>query len=208
MALLAQRPEIQAKAMSEIRKTYSADQILCDANDEQSIPYIVALVRELLRYYTVLRLALPRGTVRDVKYSGNGAIIPSGSVVFLNAWACNMDSEVWSDPENFRPERWLEQPDAPMFTYGLGYRMCAGSLLANREMYTIYLRLLSAFEIVDARTVEGGQVETHPVKGVEDQTQLVSVPRRYTVRLVPRDESGLRSALERAAEGDEKVAVV
>ncbi|KAI1610853.1 3-hydroxyphenylacetate 6-hydroxylase [Exophiala viscosa] len=194
MALLAQRPDIQEKALKEIRAVYPEDQILCDANDDQSIPYICALVRELLRFYTVLRLSLPRGTVKDVVY--NGHTIPSGSVVFLNAWSCNMDDEVWTDPEVFRPERWLEQPDAPLFTYGLGYRMCAGSLLANREMYTIYLRMLSAFDIQDARAVDGGVMNTHPVEGVEDQTQLVSVPKRYTVKLVPRNETVLRQALD------------
>ncbi len=194
MALLAQQPEIQKKAYEEIRKVYSADQILCDANDDQSIPFIVALVRELLRFYTVLRLSLPRATVKDITY--NGHVIPAKSVIFLNAWACNMDPEVWTDPFTFRPERWLEQPDAPIFTYGLGYRMCAGSLLANREMYTIYLRLLSAFELKDVQAEDGGVMETHPVKGVEDQTQLVSVPKRYRLKVVPRDEAGLRTALE------------
>jgi 3-hydroxyphenylacetate 6-hydroxylase len=121
-------------------------------------------------------------------------------VVFLNAWACNMDEEVWKDPFDFRVERWLENPDAPLFTYGLGYRMCAGSLLANREMYTIYLRLLSAFRIEDAVGQDGRKVETHPVRGVEDQTQLVSVPQRYRVRLVPRDAEGLRRALQETEE--------
>jgi cytochrome P450 len=56
------------------------------------------------------------------------------------------DSNVWRDPDAFRPERWLEQPDAPLFTYGLGYRMCAGSLLANRELYLTYMRMLNSFE--------------------------------------------------------------
>ena len=199
MALLAERPEIQKKAYDEIRQVYSPDQILCDANDDQSIPYVVALVRELLRYYTVLRLSLPRATVKDITY--NGHTIPAKSVIFLNAWACNMDPEVWNDPFSFRPERWLEHPDAPLFTYGLGYRMCAGSLLANREMYTIYLRLISAFELKDVVAEDGGVMDSHPVRGVEDQTQLVSVPKRYRVRAIPRDEAGLRRAL---AEYDEK----
>jgi hypothetical protein len=57
------------------------------------------------------------------------------------------DEDVWDDPNEFRPERWLEKPDAPMFTYGLGYRMCAGSLLANRELYLTFIRMINAFEI-------------------------------------------------------------
>lgn len=198
MALLAERPDIQEKALSEIRKVYPSDTILCDENDDQSIAYLVALIREFLRYYTVLRLSLPRASVRPITSSFNsGATIPAGSMVFLNAWSCNMDPEVWGeDYLTFRPERWLEKPDAPLFTYGLGYRMCAGSLLANREMYTIYLRLISCFEIKDVRTEDGGTFSTHPVKGVEDPTQLVSVPKRYKVRMMPRDEKAIREALE------------
>jgi 3-hydroxyphenylacetate 6-hydroxylase len=67
-----------------------------------------------------------------------------------------VDPEIWSDPEDFRPERWLASPDAPLFTYGLGYRMCAGSLLANRELYLIFLRILGSFEIV-----ADSEVDTH-----------------------------------------------
>ncbi|RMD39809.1 hypothetical protein DV735_g5315, partial [Chaetothyriales sp. CBS 134920] len=197
MALLSERQDIQEKAVEEIRKVYSQDKPLCDAYDDQSIAYIVALVRELLRYYTVLRLCLPRATIRDIVYEGKK--IPSGSIIFLNAWACNMDPVVWKDPTVFRPERWLEQPDAPMFTYGLGYRMCAGSLLANREMYTIYLRLLAAFKIEGAEGEGGSPLSSHPVLGQDDPTQLVTVPRRMKVRLVPRNEKALVQALEEAA---------
>jgi 3-hydroxyphenylacetate 6-hydroxylase len=188
IALLAQRPDVQEKALSEISQHYSTSEPLCDPDDDHKCEYIGALVKELLRFYTVLRLSLPRASVKDVVFEGK--TIPSGSVIFLNAWACNMDEAVWSDPETFRPERWLEQPDAPLFTYGLGYRMCAGSLLANREMYLIFMRMLNSFKIEQA-----DDVDTHPVRGVVDQTQLVSVPKRYKVKFVPRDEDALRAAL-------------
>lgn len=203
IALLASRPDIQKKALEEIHTKYPpSDNSLPTEHDDQSLPYLVALIKEFLRYYTVLRLSLPRASTRPIKSSfNNGATIPTGTVVFLNAWACNMDPEVWGeDYLTFRPERWLEKPDGPLFTYGLGYRMCAGSLLANREMYTIYLRLIHAFEISNVQAVSDGHgsdvVDTHPVNGVEDQTQLVSVPRRYRVRLVPRNEKVLRTALD------------
>lgn len=50
VALLAQRPDIQKKAWAEIAEFYSADEPLCDAQDDQKCRYVVALVRECLRY--------------------------------------------------------------------------------------------------------------------------------------------------------------
>ncbi|KAF6805142.1 cytochrome p450 phenylacetate [Colletotrichum sojae] len=195
VAMLAQRPDIQEKAAAAIREFYSEKQPLCDEEDDQQCRYIVALVRESLRYYTVLRLALPRASVRDVTYGE--VVIPKGSVIFLNAWACNMDSDVWTDPEVFRPERWLEQPDAPLFTYGVGYRMCAGSLLANRELYLVYMRLINSFKIE-----KHDNVDHHPVSGNADPTSLVAMPRPYKARFVPRDAEVLSAALRSSEEKD------
>ncbi|KAF9893337.1 hypothetical protein FE257_011769 [Aspergillus nanangensis] len=184
IALLATRPDIQQKAIKEIRKMYNDRNPLCDAKDDQKCLYVAGIVRESLRYFTVLRLSLPRSTNKEFTYEGK--TVPVGTTVFLNSWACNMDPELWEDPEEYRPERWLEHPSHPVFTFGLGYRMCAGSLLAYRELYLTFMRMLSAFEIESE-----GPIETHPVKGVNDLTSLVSMPREYRVRFVPRDESVL-----------------
>lgn len=89
IALLAQRPDVQVKAVAAIREAgFGDDQPLCDVDDDQKCGYVVALVRECLRFYTVLRLALPRASVKDVTFEGK--LIPAGSTIFLNAWACNM----------------------------------------------------------------------------------------------------------------------
>lgn len=106
-----------------------------------------------------------------------------------------MDEAVWDDPDEFRPERWFEQPDAPMYTYGIGYRMCAGSLLANRELYLVFIRMLNSFEIT-----KSDNVDCHPVRGAADPTSLVSMPKRYKAKFVPRKLSTLQKAL-----GDFKV---
>lgn len=72
-------------------------------------------------------------------------------------------------------------------------------------MYLIYLRMLSCFRIEGVEGVDGRDVDVHPVRGVEDPTMLVSVPVRYRVRLVPRDEQGLKRALrEMEGEGEKK----
>ena len=49
IALLGERPDIQDKALSEIRKMYPEEQMLCDPEDEMECEYIMALVKECLR---------------------------------------------------------------------------------------------------------------------------------------------------------------
>lgn len=94
IAVLAKRPDIQEKAHAAIREAYPLNNILCDANDDQKLPYIVALVREGLRMYTILRLNLPRTSIKDIVY--DGVTIPAGTTFFLNAYACNMGK--WMQP--------------------------------------------------------------------------------------------------------------
>jgi 3-hydroxyphenylacetate 6-hydroxylase len=200
VALLSQRPDIQEKGYKEITKIYGNDisEIWTNPGEEARVPYITGFTREVLRYFTVLRLALPRATQRDVKYEGY--VIPEGSTVFLNAWACNMDPEVYQDPHTFSPERFIENPELPIFTYGVGTRMCAGYVLGNRELYIVFLRLLGSFRILPESKEHG--VEWDPVKGVTDPTSLVSYPKRFASRFVARDDKKLQKWLSKATIDD------
>jgi 3-hydroxyphenylacetate 6-hydroxylase len=76
--------------------------------------------------------------------------------------------------------------------------MCAGSLLANRELYLVFLRMLNSFELV-----QDSEVDTHPVRGSADPTSLVCMCRHYKVKFKPRNERALRQALK---EADERLA--
>lgn len=76
-----------------------------------------------------------------------------------------------------------------MFTYGLGYRMCAGSLLANRELYLTFIRMLNSCKIE-----KYDDVNEDPLLGKWDRS-LVALPHRYEVKFVPRNEKALRQAL-------------
>jgi 3-hydroxyphenylacetate 6-hydroxylase len=73
--------------------------------------------------------------------------------------------------------------------------MCAGSLLANRELYLIFLRMLNSFELV-----QDSEVDVHPVRGSSDPTSLVAMCQPYKVMFKPRHEKALREALEAADE--------
>lgn len=71
--------------------------------------------------------------------------------------------------------------------------MCAGSLLANRELYLVFLRTLNSFEIV-----QDSDVDVHPVRGSADPTSLVTMCKHYKVIFRPRNEQALREAIAAA----------
>jgi len=49
IAKLAERQDIQDKALAAIRETYPIDSPLCDAADDQGCTYLVAVIKEILR---------------------------------------------------------------------------------------------------------------------------------------------------------------
>ena len=217
VALLSQRPDIQEKGWSEIKKAYGDDisrnshllqcsnhtAIWTNPGEEARVPYITAFTREILRFFTVLRLALPRATQRDVKYENY--VIPEGSTVFLNAWACNMDPDVFENPHTFQPERFIANPELPIFTYGVGTRMCAGYVLGNKELYLVFLRLIASFQILpDSKE---SKLDWDPVTGVYDPTSLVSYPKRFGSYFVARDDEKLKAWLAKATVDEKQVKV-
>lgn len=143
---------IQQKAYEEIMKVYPGDGEAWDKGLlEEKVPYITALTKEILRYFTVIPICLPRTSIKDIEY--NGATIPAGSVFYMNAWAADYDDTHFKEPHKFMPERYLNDQEGsgtPHYGYGAGSRMCVGSHLGNREIYTVFLRMLTAFEIVPA----------------------------------------------------------
>lgn len=70
--------------------------------------------------------------------------------------------------------------------------MCAGSLLANRELYLIFMRLLNSYIIK-----KHDNIDCHPVTGNADPTSLVALPLRFKSYFIPRNNIALSKALEK-----------
>ncbi|KHN96381.1 3-hydroxyphenylacetate 6 hydroxylase [Metarhizium album ARSEF 1941] len=191
LTLLAARPEIQETAYRAIREVYPDNKQLFESvyQDTEEVRYMSALVRECLRYYTPSRLALPRLAVQDIRYQDG--TISEGDTVVLNTFACNRDAAVYGDPYSFRPERWLENPDLPIFSYGLGYRMCAGYTLANREMYIVLMRIIACFRIS-----ADGDIDADPITGCLDAAHQAMAPKPSGLYFEPRDGRGLKRLLQ------------
>lgn len=64
--------------------------------------------------------------------------------------------------------------------------------LAYRELYLLFLRLLSSYEVVP-----DGYIENDPIRGVANPRSLTTQPKSYKVKFVPRNIAALKSALEK-----------
>lgn len=76
-------PEVQSKAQSELDRVVGQNQ-LPSFNDQDNLPYLAAVLREVQRYFVVGPLSVPHMLEKDDKYRGYH--LPGGSVVIANTW--------------------------------------------------------------------------------------------------------------------------
>ncbi|KAJ7309253.1 cytochrome P450 [Mycena albidolilacea] len=136
-------PNVMRTAQAELDQVVGRDR-MPSFSDRANLPYIEAIVKEVLRWRPVGPLGLPRRSVKDDRY--NGYFIPKGTLVLYNVWAIHRDPEIFPDYDEFRPERYLEQPDLEYVTYGFGRRICMGKDVANNALFINIASMLSALD--------------------------------------------------------------
>ena len=134
----------------------------------QHLPYMAACIKE-----GGLRLRPPATNLFGRVAGPGGAQIgevwvPAGTEITSNAYVVQRDPELFGpDPEDFRPERWLESEeksarmDAAMFVFGVGPRVCLGKEIAVFEMYKLLPEIVRRFDmelITEGRYVVVGGV--------------------------------------------------
>lgn len=130
--LLATHPEARARFHEEVDRVLQGR--TPSADDLPHLPYTRALFDESLRLYppapAVQRKAATRTTV-------GGVSLPEGAFVLVGTYNLHRHPDFWPDPEQFRPERWLngERPDSryAYMPFGAGPRTCVGLHFASVE---------------------------------------------------------------------------
>lgn len=147
------------------------------------LDYIEAVVKETLRLHPVAP-GIPLISTQETELGG--VKIPKNVRTEPSFWIAGRDPEMYPNPEEFRPERWLQtetnqQPLPLMFGFSRGPHTCIGAPLALLEATVMLSLLLHHFnwELVNGRD------------SLEEVNQNLTIfPRdRMPIRLELRSES-------------------
>jgi cytochrome P450 len=99
-------PETQACAHAELDAVIGRTRLPTFA-DYPHLPYIRAMVKELLRWRPIAPIITPHRCTEDDWYEG--MFIPKGTICLPNAWHMNRDPEIFGkNTEDFDPARYLD----------------------------------------------------------------------------------------------------
>jgi len=155
-----------------VRKTLlqELDGIGHDPSAVLRLPYLNAVCAETLRIYPVGLLTFPRLVKEPVSLLGYD--LEPGTILAGSIYLTHRRLDLYPEPDQFRPERFLERQFSPYeyLPFGGGSRRCIGLAFAQLEMKVVLAQILSRLELALAnqrpvRPVRRGLV-TGPAGGV------------------------------------------
>jgi cytochrome P450 len=180
-------PEVQTKAQRILDQVVGRDR-LPTFDDRPNLQYIDFIIQEILRWSPVSPIGVPHRSLKDDVYGGY--FIPAGSFVYANARAMTHDERVYTDPDDFDPDRYspLEEggrgEPLPRGQFGFGRRVCVGQHFAEATVWIVVAVMLSTMTIKREKDASG--IEIIPM--VELTNGLTSHPKSFPCLIRPRDE--------------------
>ncbi|RAQ42090.1 hypothetical protein AFGD_000808 [Aspergillus flavus] len=168
-------PAVMQQAREELDRVCGSDaRRLPNLDDLPRLPYMCAVVKDVLRWRPIVPLVRQRVLVDDLEFEGYR--FPTGTEFLINP--IPVCSNIYERPTEFWPERWLENDVSGggieqglwQFAFSGGKRSCVGYKLAQKELFGALSRLLYCFAyspagaIGDEKLGHFGSGEPFPVK--------------------------------------------
>ncbi|EDX17716.1 probable cytochrome P450 311a1 [Drosophila simulans] len=145
---LAKFPETQTRLREELQDV-ALDETM-DLDVLNGLPYLEALIKEVLRLYTIVPTT-GRQTTQSTEIGGRTYC--AGVTLWINMYGLAHDKEYYPDPYAFKPERWLPEDGAyapPAFSYipfSGGPHVCIGRRYSLLLMKLLTARLVREFQM-------------------------------------------------------------
>jgi cytochrome P450 len=154
--LLAQNPAVLERVLGEITSVIGGREP--QVADLSNLRYLDWVVKESMRLYPS---AWTQGRHAVEAFDLDGYHFPAGTLLMFSQWVLHRLTDVWGDPDVFRPERWdpvrgEKAPRWAYFPFGDGPRTCLGMPLANLEIRLVLVTILQRLvpELVPGHPVE------------------------------------------------------
>lgn len=137
-------PEVKQKLLAEL------DTVTDSTNPAEllQLPYLTAVCNETLRIHPVAMLTFPRRL--EVPLELCGYQLQPGMLLMGNIYLIHQREDLYPQPQQFRPERFLERQFSPyeFMPFGGGVRRCIGAALAQYEMKIVLGTILTQLDLV------------------------------------------------------------
>ncbi|XP_058085990.1 cytochrome P450 89A2-like [Magnolia sinica] len=152
MANLVKHQDIQSKLAEEIEAVVGKEREIRE-DDLEKMPYLKAVIMEGLRRHLPGHFLLPHAVSEEVTLSGY--LIPKNTTINFPVAEMGLNKEVWEDPTEFRPERFLDggevvditgSREIKMMPFGAGRRICPALGLAMLVLEYFVANLVREFE--------------------------------------------------------------
>ena len=155
--LLGCFPEAQQRLRAEVLQVLGSRAGAPDRTlgfeDLRQLSYGAAIFNETLRLYPPVSFFI-RESQANTELAGSRC--PMRALVTLSPWVVQRHEQHWSEPNAFRPERFLSDANADdrrwardaFLPYGLGPRKCPGAAFAQQEALLVLAELVRRFEVL------------------------------------------------------------
>ena len=155
--LLGCFPEVQQRLRAEVLEVLGSRVGAPDRplgfEDLRQLSYGAAIFNETLRLYPPLSF-FSRESQANTELAGSRC--PMRALVTISPWVIQRHEQHWSEPNAFRPERFLSDANADdrrwardaFLPYGLGPRKCPGAAFAQQEALLVLAELVRRFEVL------------------------------------------------------------
>ncbi|KAF9447745.1 cytochrome P450 [Macrolepiota fuliginosa MF-IS2] len=194
--IIVRFPELYKKAQAEVDRVLKGR--LSEDSDIDSLPYLSALLKEVLRWEPAFPMGVFHSVTCDDIYRGYH--IPADSLVVPNVWALFHNPETFPEPEVINPERFLKDGklhvsglDPSDISFGFGRRTCQGRHIAESLMFHVAASVLSPFETTKAVDNKGKAIE--PICEYSTSLSRQLVPFECSIRPRSKDAANLICSL-------------